>query len=60
MSNYSILCRYMHFRVHEIEENFPKTKEEKFILDFIKYTKSWNAGWINDMVYPRRPQVFFQ
>jgi len=50
----------MHFRVHEIEENFPKTKEEKFILDFIKYTKSWNAGWINDMVYPRRPQVFFQ
>jgi len=29
-----------------------------FTQDFIRTTSGWNAHWVNDRIYPRRPFIY--
>lgn len=40
----------------EIDDSL-KNKELNFTYDFIRSTKFWSKAWVNDRIYPRRPQV---
>lgn len=42
----------------EIEEQFFEAKEQSFAELFIDLTEDWNAHWVNDRLYPRRPHVY--
>jgi len=42
----------------ELEAQFPFLKEEQFLQKFISETKYWNAYWVNDRIYPRRPFIY--
>lgn len=42
----------------EIENSFPKAKEDHYTIDFIRSTIGWNEFWANDRIYPRRPFMY--
>lgn len=42
----------------EIENSFPKAKEDFFTIDFIRSTIGWSEFWANDRIYPRRPFMY--
>ncbi len=42
----------------EIENAFPKAKDDHFTIDFIRSTTDWNEHWANDRIYPRRPFMY--
>lgn len=42
----------------EIESLYPKAKEVEFASAFIRSTFHWNAYWVNDRIYPRRPFIY--
>lgn len=42
----------------EIENSFPKAKEDNFTVGFIHSTIGWNEFWANDRIYPRRPFMY--
>ena len=29
-----------------------------FVQEFIRTTSGWNANWVNDRLYPRRPFIY--
>ncbi|WP_298516755.1 gamma-glutamylcyclotransferase family protein [uncultured Kordia sp.] len=42
----------------EIENSFPKAKEDHYTIDFIRSTIGWSECWANDRIYPRRPFIY--
>ncbi len=42
----------------EIEAAYPNTKAKDFGEEFIRTTIGWNAYWVNDRLYPRRPFIY--
>ncbi len=42
----------------EMESLYPKARDGKFAINFIKSTYFWSKYWVNDRIYPRRPFVF--
>lgn len=42
----------------EIEDLYPKAKEENFAIQFIQLTDYWSTHWVNDRIYPRRPTQY--
>ena len=58
---FPIVQSYVDICVHgciEIEADFPNAKEYGFAVDFIRSTTHWNAFWVNDRIYPRRPFIY--
>jgi len=41
----------------EIEAAYPNTAKN-FAEEFIRTTIGWNAYWVNDRIYPRRPFIY--
>ncbi len=59
--NYPIVQSYVDICINgclEIENSFPKAKEDHFTIDFIRSTSQWSAHWANDRIYPRRPFMY--
>jgi hypothetical protein len=42
----------------ELEALYRRAKEEAFTEEFIRTTSGWNAYWVNDRLYPRRPFIY--
>ena len=42
----------------EIENEFKEAKEKEFAKFFIRSTIFWNASWVNDRIFPRRPFIY--
>ena len=42
----------------EIEAAYPNTKAKDFVEEFMRTTIGWNAYWVNDRLYPRRPFIY--
>ncbi|MEM6718970.1 MAG: gamma-glutamylcyclotransferase family protein [Bacteroidota bacterium] len=42
----------------EVENNFPRAREDQFTIDFIRSTIGWSEFWANDRIYPRRPFIY--
>src|SRR5262249_44445648 len=40
----------------EIEAQYPRARG--FAQEFIRSTTGWNAHWVNDRIYPRRPFIY--
>jgi hypothetical protein len=32
--------------------------KDSFTQEFIRTTSGWNANWVNDRLYPRRPFIY--
>jgi hypothetical protein len=40
----------------EIETQYPSARG--FVQEFIRTAAGWNAYWVNDRIYPRRPFIY--
>lgn len=42
----------------ELEAEYPAARAADFARQFIRTTHDWNAYWVNDRLYPRRPFIY--